>query len=503
MLSSITARRAHTLVSAPGKVLLTGGYLVLDRTYEGLVVGTDARFYTYIQDGGHAPTESKKKIVVRSLQFEQGMWEYDIEIKNEKVLLEVIPTGSTNKFVETCVCFCLSIILEMIGTEKLLEKIATGLDINIAGNNDFYSQREQLSEPQLLRFSVSPAKLRSRSLPITIASLRVIPPFCHTGSTLGNVHKTGLGSSAALITSLVAALFLHTSAVPALDGHADRALVHNVAQFVHCFAQGKVGSGFDVSAAVWGSHRYRRFDPKVLDSIMDDDVNPALLFETVSPKNPAWNNVVTPFKLPPHLTLILADIDAGSHTPSLVTNALWTELGIANTELERTLRELSKLHEEDDYAYEDAVAKLISLMPTTIALHPIFPLLIQWLSLSASHTTSAPLRALATAASTFESIRSLIRRMSAFSDVPVEPEEQTRLLDACLAVPGVVMAGVPGAGGYDAIFCIVLSADAAREVERVWQSWTEMSVGPLLAQEDFVGARVEKVEDVAGFNNVI
>lgn len=83
-------------------------------------------------------------------------------------------------------------------------------------------------------------------------------------------------------------------------------------------------------------------------------------------------------------------------------------------------------------------------MPTVNVLHTIFPLLIQWLSLSASHTTSAPFRALATAASTFESIRSLIRRMSALSGVPVEPEEQTRLLDACLVVPGVVMAGVPG-----------------------------------------------------------
>src|SRR5690348_8531958 len=106
------------------------------------------------------------------------------------------------------------------------------------------------------------SKLRSRSLSISTESLRSIPPFCHTGSTLKDVHKTGLGSSAALITSLVAALFIHTSAVLALDSEADRTLIHNVAQFVHCFAQGKVGSGFDVSAAVWGSHRYRRFDPK-------------------------------------------------------------------------------------------------------------------------------------------------------------------------------------------------------------------------------------------------
>ena len=34
--------------------------------------------------------------------------------------------------------------------------------------------------------------------------------------------------------------------------------------------------------------------------------------------------------------------------------------------------------------------------------------------------------------------------MSTKSEVPIEPPEQTRLLDACMEVPGVVMAGVPG-----------------------------------------------------------
>ena len=34
------------VASAPGKVLMTGGYLVLDRKHSGLVVGTTARFYT-------------------------------------------------------------------------------------------------------------------------------------------------------------------------------------------------------------------------------------------------------------------------------------------------------------------------------------------------------------------------------------------------------------------------------------------------------------------------
>lgn len=36
--------------------------------------------------------------------------------------------------------------------------------------------------------------------------------------------------------------------------------MHNVAQLAHACAQGKVGSGFDVSAAVYGTQTYKRFD---------------------------------------------------------------------------------------------------------------------------------------------------------------------------------------------------------------------------------------------------
>lgn len=94
--------------------------------------------------------------------------------------------------------------------------------------------------------------------------------------TLADVHKTGLGSSAALITSLVASLLLHLSAIPpsSLDSvQSDgRALAHNTAQYIHCLAQGKVGSGFDVSSAVFGSQLYTRFDPAVIKSLMADTV---------------------------------------------------------------------------------------------------------------------------------------------------------------------------------------------------------------------------------------
>lgn len=36
----------------------------------------------------------------------------------------------------------------------------------------------------------------------------------------------------------------------------------------------------------------------------------------------SWDNEVDPFKLPPGFELMLADIDAGSHTPTLVSKVL-------------------------------------------------------------------------------------------------------------------------------------------------------------------------------------
>src|SRR5271170_4659417 len=94
---------------------------------------------------------------------------------------------------------------------------------------------------------------------------------------LAEVHKSGLGSSAALVTSLVCALLLHFGVIPAIDLSEGqelsegRRLAHNLAQFVHCFAQGKVGSGFDISTAVFGSQLYTRFDPAALDSLLNNE----------------------------------------------------------------------------------------------------------------------------------------------------------------------------------------------------------------------------------------
>lgn len=108
---------AATAVSAPGKVLLTGGYLVLDRSYTGTVFALDARIHVIVRqvkrgqgrgsntltspplDSADAdeptdtesqanaegdksistePEKEEESVVVRSPQFINALWEYKV-----------------------------------------------------------------------------------------------------------------------------------------------------------------------------------------------------------------------------------------------------------------------------------------------------------------------------------------------------------------------------------------------------------------------------------------
>jgi phosphomevalonate kinase len=95
---------AVTALSAPGKVLLTGGYLVLDRSYTGTVFALDARIHVIVQQlrrnhrrdpaSGSAQCQSdtsqaegnvqggkeeEDTIVVQSPQIVDAVWEYSIQ----------------------------------------------------------------------------------------------------------------------------------------------------------------------------------------------------------------------------------------------------------------------------------------------------------------------------------------------------------------------------------------------------------------------------------------
>lgn len=86
------------------------------------------------------------------------------------------------------------------------------------------------------------------------------------------------------------------------------------------------------------------------------------------------------------------------------------------------------------------------------------------------------------------------------SSVPIEPDTQTALLEATLKVDGVLIAGVPGAGGYDAIFCIIADdgADVYSTFYRLQGVWKrrEVKVHALLAKEEQTGIMYEDPESL-------
>jgi phosphomevalonate kinase len=87
------------------------------------------------------------------------------------------------------------------------------------------------------------------------------------------MNKTGLGSSAALISSLVAAMLSHFDICNPKSSLEDGlSQTARLAHVCHSLAQGKIGSGFDISSAVFGSQIYRRFSPLILDKLFVGDL---------------------------------------------------------------------------------------------------------------------------------------------------------------------------------------------------------------------------------------
>ncbi|KAL7420108.1 phosphomevalonate kinase [Cryptotrichosporon argae] len=497
----------RTVVSAPGKVLLAGGYLVLDRAYTGLVVAASSRFYCSVADGAStASSRTAPTITVRAGQFplDQSTWAYALSLEGDAVRLEqtqeTVDKAGRNKFVEITVAKALLLAVETHGAERLYRRLteAGGLDVVVLADNDFYSQREQLA---------------AASLPLIISSLKSLAPFHPLPRPIGGTNKTGLGSSAALVTSLTAGLLAHLSLLPSSMSSAPSATpttslaafsrpelerIHNLAQIAHCSAQGKVGSGFDVASAVFGTHLYRRFSPSLIDGLLEapTELRAAERALTAALKPHRWDQGAEAFRLPRGMRLMLADVDAGTDTPSFVgkvlgwrkaeaKNALdlWTRLDAANMALGRALAQLVAL--EDEAGYDEALQA---------AAQDVI-----------SETASTPVgAALGRTRGSLLSIRYLLRAMSAASSVPIEPPEQTRLLDACSALPGVISGGVPGAGGYDALFLLVIDAPAVEAaVESVWAGWTEMSVCPLSARQSDGGLQRETVEHVRGLQKAL
>jgi phosphomevalonate kinase len=137
-------------ISSPGKVLIAGGYLVLEKPNVGLTVSTTARFYSTIncskRDLALIDAFDQLYIVVKSPQFfEQYSYVYNFA---SDILQS---TGNkSNEFIEKCLGLCLPFINQFIGIKAFSDFCSElsfnnyDLVINLQADNDFYSQIDQV-----------------------------------------------------------------------------------------------------------------------------------------------------------------------------------------------------------------------------------------------------------------------------------------------------------------------------------------------------------------------
>ena len=362
-----------------------------------------------------------------------------------------------NPFLDTTLSFVLTYIATIVSTEF------QPASITIFADNDYYtkpdSNNTQIQAPQQGRFF----------------DFRV---------PLWEAHKTGLGSSAALVTAVTAALLVHYLPEGSFsltdEGHKRR--LHNLAQAAHCAAQGKVGSGFDVASAVYGSCLYRRFSPSLLESVgisgsHEFEKRLKTLVEESEPSS-KWDTEVmkSAVAIPKGIRLIMCDVDCGSETPGMVrkvlawrkeypdeANALWSKLQHCNEDLAAKLKEVEEGRLEDYGVLSSCI----------------------------------------------RAIRGHIQEMSRLSGVPIEPPAQTNLLDACSNLPGVIGGVVPGAGGYDAIVLLIRDDEKVvselRKLLAGWQGRKDEADGITIGKVSVLGVREEmegvRLEDASNYGD--
>ncbi|RYR47555.1 hypothetical protein S245_061338 [Arachis hypogaea] len=114
----------------------------------------------------------------------------------------------------------------------------------------------------------------------------------------------------------------------------------------------------------------------------------------------------------------------------------------------------------------------------------------QWIEQASEPNKEAVIKALLGAKEAMLGIRYHMRLMGEAAGVLIEPESQTKLLDATLNLEGVLLAGVPGAGGFDAVFAVTLGYSSSN----VTKTWSSLNVLALLVKDDPCGVSLESAD---------
>ncbi len=377
--------KADISVKAPGKILWIGGYSVLERPNIAFVSAVDA----YVT--ANLKLNNSTTIELNAPQLNMYI-KANLEKTSGKITSEVPK----------------EMLLFKTSTEVALRYLV-GLGIQVSGfsittNND--------------------------------------APFAYSLST-GKVVKSGLGSSAAVTAASVGSVLKAFGTNPS-----ENDVLHKLAQTAHSIATGKIGSGFDIAAACFGSIFYTRYSPEILKTLPPDYTNEQLIELTKK----QWDYKIEKFSLPKEFKLLFANFGEAMITTQAVGSV--SDFKKKNPDIYNKL--IKEINDENVKAVE-ALRKVKNGDGDYL---PLFK-------------------------EAFDKGRILTKKLGELSNVDVEPQDCTQLIEDSKR-NGAFVAKLPGAGGKDAIAALSLDNDLYSSLKSFWERRKELNLLDIKAVENGV-----------------
>ena len=391
------------ITKSPGKSLLSGGYLILDKTKRGLVLNIDA--YIKCESEFIINVNKKEKNYLYFNIFSEYLNQYFyysvfINFNKNKEIQISEKNNQDNKWIKNCIISSLIFYISQNNAPKVLFNSEKSIEINVNIKSDYKF------------YSYSPNKI-SQSI------------------------KTGLGSSSAFINSLTSNLILtyeylcqnknypKNSIIKNIDDKNFQAMILGSCLLSNNLSQNKIGSCFDIISSLFGSQIFIQVQNNIF---LNSPFN--LNSETISKINNFLEYLKTSY-IPNILYLnennkylqnkiFFISIEIGSDTRIFVKKVL----EYANK------KKKNKLYDDELFTQLNELNEnIINIILKDFNKDKDYILLKE----------------------NCIKYRSILRKISEESKVDIEPNILTPLLDDLINLNDIIYAICPGAGGYDSI----------------------------------------------------
>ena len=403
------------IIKSPGKSLLSGGYLILDKSKRGLVINID----TYISCESYylikgKSNESEKNSLLFNIYSEYLNQNFNyivsMDFNNDNELKIFEKNDKDNKWIKNCIISSLLIYLSKNNNFNDLFNSNNKIEINITIKSDYKF------------YSYSPDNISQKV-------------------------KTGLGSSSAFINSLTSNLILtydkilnkkiypKNIVIKNLVDNNIKAIILGSCLLSNNLSQNKIGSCFDIISSLFGSQIFIQTQQNIFLN------SPFYLNEENKSK---INNFIEYLK-----SEYIPNILFLNENNKYLKNKIYfvsIEIGSDTRIFVKKVLEYANNKKKDKLFDDDLFSQLNALNEKIINLF-----------LNNSNIDNSLIKELCI------KYRIILRKISEESKVDIEPGILTPLLDNLIKLDDIIYAICPGAGGYDSI--IIMAKDKINESE--------------------------------------